>query len=89
MPGIGLWPRDEPQQQHDGPKPFEVFAIIGERIDSITISSRRGSRTGFKELTQVRFNQGQGGFEVIPEPGTLGLLETGLASLTFMRHKLK
>jgi len=73
-----------------GQNRLTVFGINGERIESVTISSILGPGTGFHELTQVRFNGGTGGFEVIPEPGTLGLLGTGLIGLAGMvRRKLK
>jgi len=74
----------------NGNNRYTVFTANGERILDVTISSIGGSGTGFKELSQVRFNGSAGGFEPIPEPGTLGLLGTGLISLAgITRRKLK
>ena len=55
-----------------------VFTFNGERISSVTISSTAGPGTGFTSLNQVRFSDVPGEFERVPEPGTLGLLGTGL-----------
>jgi len=74
----------------NGQNRLTVFAQNGERILSVTISSTGPSGTGFEGLTQVRFNGAAGGFEPIPEPGTLGLLGTGMIGLAgMMRCKLR
>ena len=64
--------------------PFSTRAA--EIISRITITSN----TGFRDLKQIRFLAGTGSFTVIPEPGTLSLLGTGLLGLAGMlRRKLK
>jgi len=67
-----------------------LHAVNGEHIDSITLQSAQ-----FTSATSINFFTGPGGiFEepehVIPEPGTLGLLGTGMIGLAgVVRRNLK